>query len=254
MRLLPSQLRTISVAAALLLLMGVFPPWIETVDHRYGKTERPAGYALIFDPPHPSFSSRLAGVRLDLARLLLQWAILSIGSGVILLWQGSRGFPQERSLRKVEPNCQEDARTESTLANKIDHAPPPAKQLGLKWFYFWTYVNLPVSAISGIILSVNVPIVAALSFPLSILEIAIASGLHRRTYWAWRLNWVAVYSRWLLMAVPFTAKSQKEFLILYPLFLLLTSALWLWPNIIYWKKRRLLFEINTIESSGDVAR
>lgn len=220
--------------------MGVFPPWIESLHHRYGVTDRPAGYALIFRPPAPTHSIT-AGIRVDIARLLLQWAIICLGSGIVLIWQGSRSSSQRQS----NGVGLDDGGVSSCMATSnegdVYEAPPTTARLGLKWMYWWIYVTLPMGGLLGIMLSVNQPLSAAIMFPLSLFHIAVASGLHKKQYWAWRWNWLLVVVTWLEISLPYRASDFGAFLFNYPFLMTASSLLWLWPNYIYWNRRKHLF-------------
>lgn len=79
MRLSAMQIRIGMVGIAVFVLMGLFPPWVNDVDvatdHQSLSREWPAGYSLIFVPPKPPAGS-LAGIRIDLIRLLIQWGVV----------------------------------------------------------------------------------------------------------------------------------------------------------------------------------
>ena len=81
----------------LLFLLGVWllsaavPPWVYTFTvPRSGTAARPAGYFLLWQPPAPASKNHLAGVRIDLDRLLIQWAIIAAigGAHIFLRRQG----------------------------------------------------------------------------------------------------------------------------------------------------------------------
>ena len=60
--------------------MGLIPPWTNVINYQDVHLEHPAGYGFIFDPP----ASKLTGgnvpvsVKVDVARLLVQWATLAL--------------------------------------------------------------------------------------------------------------------------------------------------------------------------------
>lgn len=86
MQLNKSQ-RIISLAGiTVIVLMGLFPPWTYTYKYEATYSERPAGYSFIAAPLSPRISSLSAGIKLDLSRLLIQWAITiaALGFGVLL--------------------------------------------------------------------------------------------------------------------------------------------------------------------------
>jgi hypothetical protein len=241
MTLQPKQIKCLLFTALLLLLMGVFPPWIESLHHRYGVTDWPAGYAPIFRPPAPSDPIPLAGVRLDVPRLVLQWVITCIGSGIVLIWLGSRALLPRRPDDKTLDQGQTGSGMATCNEPGVDAVPNSSDSLGVKWLYWWTYVSLPLGALLGIIFSLNYPLLAIILFPLSIFQIAVASGLHKRHYWAWKWNWLLIVVTWLQMALPSGASTFGTFLFTYPYLMTLCSLIWLWPNYIYWNKRKHLF-------------
>ncbi|HWE95989.1 MAG TPA: hypothetical protein VG269_18650 [Tepidisphaeraceae bacterium] len=71
------------------ILMGAYPPWKYTSDLKVGivaaRSERPAGYAFIADPPEPAhnqtpadkYGTLGAGVSIDGSRLFVQYAMLA---------------------------------------------------------------------------------------------------------------------------------------------------------------------------------
>jgi hypothetical protein len=86
------QKHVLAGGAAVMLLMGLFPPWTK-VTHEFARvggdvsehteTEQPAGYCFLFDPPEPVKSSDSNGntyhgsIKIDFNRLLLQWAMVA---------------------------------------------------------------------------------------------------------------------------------------------------------------------------------
>ena len=79
--------RIIALGIVVFVLSGLFPPWVYTFNPPGARpTENPAGYRLIFDPPPAARKFRLAGVRIDYARLLIQWAVIgAIVAGAVAL-------------------------------------------------------------------------------------------------------------------------------------------------------------------------
>ena len=74
------------------LLSAAVPPWVYTFTAPAGggSATKPAGYFLLWQPPAPTRKHRLAGVRIDLDRLFIQWAIIAAigGAHVLLRRQG----------------------------------------------------------------------------------------------------------------------------------------------------------------------
>ncbi len=129
-------------------------------------------------------------------------------------------------------------------------ATPPeisSPALGTKWLKFWNYWSLPVGGIVGLLMSVAVPPAAVVLLPIAILQFAVAYGLHARRLWAWKWNWVLVILVYC-MVIPDAVStydtsrySAADVWARLFLRLLLAGLIWMWPNYIYWKKRRVLF-------------
>lgn len=81
----PKQIRILIVAGVFFVAMGIFPPWTYTLDAKSIHREKPAGYALIVSPPSPENDAPAFGVRLDISRLLIQWLVLIVATGGLLL-------------------------------------------------------------------------------------------------------------------------------------------------------------------------
>jgi hypothetical protein len=82
-------------------------------------------------------------------------------------------------------------------------------------------------------------------FPLSILYLGVAYGLDYRRLWAWKWNWVLIAICFILMSVPMppqgSSGSEVELLALFVVRLTMGSVIWMWPNLVYWRKRKVLF-------------
>jgi len=70
--------------------MGLFPPWIHTLDLESIHREKPAGYALIISPPKPERNTPFFGVKIDIARLFVQWGVVAAATGLGLLLARSK--------------------------------------------------------------------------------------------------------------------------------------------------------------------
>ena len=70
-----------------ILVTGLFPPWVYTYfrtgtsDASGGRSENSAGYFFIFTPPPPENYYPTYGVKLDMERLLVEWACILVVSG-----------------------------------------------------------------------------------------------------------------------------------------------------------------------------
>jgi hypothetical protein len=75
--------RVVIIGLLLLGATGLYPPWVYTFSPEgAATTTKPAGYHLLFSPPEPERRGPLAGVRIDLLRLAIQWAVLAAFVGI----------------------------------------------------------------------------------------------------------------------------------------------------------------------------
>ncbi len=89
----------VSAAAVAFVLAGLFPPWLYTYystgsGGRFsyepgGHSERNAGYHFIFTPPPPREGEIQYGIKLDMPRVLIEWACIAAISGAALFLLGS---------------------------------------------------------------------------------------------------------------------------------------------------------------------
>jgi hypothetical protein len=118
------------------------------------------------------------------------------------------------------------------------------------WLWFYTYIGLPL----GILLSF-VPTLAEIYdlrhagyqiqmtflmfVPIIVYDVFLCFliyGLHKRRFWGWVCNWIA-----LGMVVLFNAAISKESFEVYLGTALLLSIIFFLPNFFYFKKRRSLY-------------
>ena len=91
------QLLVVRCGIGLIAIMGIFPPWVYTVDARSIHSRKPAGYQFIFDPPHPESTAPAYGVRVDTSRLLIQWTVVTVlTAGILLLGKNSTNGGKNR--------------------------------------------------------------------------------------------------------------------------------------------------------------
>ena len=74
--------KIISVAVVIIILMGVFPPWVEKFKMKDFQLERPLGYAFIFSPPETT--NNAYGLSIDFSRLFLQWGIVILVASLFI--------------------------------------------------------------------------------------------------------------------------------------------------------------------------
>jgi len=92
----PIQKQLLVLGAALVLAMGVYPPWVRFTHYVFPsrviatetQTEVPAGYSWIWEPPRADSSDSYhpQSVKLDWSRLFVQWVIAASVVGAALLW------------------------------------------------------------------------------------------------------------------------------------------------------------------------
>jgi hypothetical protein len=81
-----------------IVLMGAFPPWVYTfLGDGGGFSEESAGYHFVASPPGKQKPYPAFGVRLDVARLLVQWAIVAAITGIGLLFPSKPRDDQTKS-------------------------------------------------------------------------------------------------------------------------------------------------------------
>ncbi len=78
-----NQKKVIMAGLVVIVLMGLFPPWVHTVNVKTIKIERAGNYGFMFSPPPPEpnlpfLNEKLWGVRLDVSRLLIQWILVVV--------------------------------------------------------------------------------------------------------------------------------------------------------------------------------
>lgn len=74
-RCLWSRRTIVAVAAAAFLFVGLFPPWLRTLDVAGNHTQTDGGCSFILSPPSPL---RPFGIQLDTTRLLIEWSCVVV--------------------------------------------------------------------------------------------------------------------------------------------------------------------------------
>lgn len=69
-----------------IVLMGLYPPWLYTRSHAFSYSEIPAGYSFILSAPKPEYSSSEYGVKIDIPRLFIQWVLVVAAMGAVILF------------------------------------------------------------------------------------------------------------------------------------------------------------------------
>jgi len=125
------------------------------------------------------------------------------------------------------------------------HTGVAASSLGTKWLKFWNYFSLPVGGVLGLLMSLGVPALGIIMVPISILQFVVAYGLHHRRLWAWQCNWVLIIITYISIAIPTPTPGvytgEADLVVQFVIKAVLGGLIWMWPNHVYWKKRRTLF-------------
>ena len=85
MSLNPTQRKLLAAGLLLLIFMGLFPPYTYTYEAINVYSEVPAKYSFILTPPERKYNNARHGVKLDLARLVIQSFIVVLASGLGIL-------------------------------------------------------------------------------------------------------------------------------------------------------------------------
>lgn len=86
-----NQKKVIIAGLVVIVLMGLFPPWIHTITDNPLKIERAGNYGFLLSPPPPGrnfpfLNENIWGVRLDVSRLLIQWILVVVIVGGLVVF------------------------------------------------------------------------------------------------------------------------------------------------------------------------
>lgn len=152
---------------------------------------------------------------------------------------------QRRSEQASHPSVvavgQSDTSTAPLTMKELDRP----LSLKTKWLRFWNYFSLPIGGVLGLLVSVAIPSLAVILVPVCVLQFAVVYGLHRRKAWAWGWNWILIIGTYISSAIPNPVLgiqgNSADLWFRFLLGLVLGAFIWMWPNYIYWRKRRGLF-------------
>jgi hypothetical protein len=105
------QRAVLASSLAAFVMCGLFPPWLYTNHGRYERSEKSAGYHLIFTPPQPMSLGWASGVRMNMQVLLIEWACVAAGGAAVFLVAGSAtrvGPPMPSPPTPVNPRIPEN--------------------------------------------------------------------------------------------------------------------------------------------------
>lgn len=117
--------------------------------------------------------------------------------------------------------------------------------LPMKWFYFYTYFRLPIGAIL-LFASTSRWIEKGqeaflLVLGIIVLIVATCIGLHRRKLWGWYLNWVLLAVDTLSFPLVEASRIQHKSAVIFAICLVVIGLGYTLPNVIYFRKREVLF-------------
>ena len=122
--------------------------------------------------------------------------------------------------------------------------------LGTRWLKFWIYFSLPIGGVLDFqeVLEIYPTLVSSPAFSAVctivlvdiVMRVGLIFGLLCRKGWAWKWNWVFIALIWLCPTSQ-GFRSAEEFWGIYLTKIIGFGLVWMWPNYVYWKKRRGLF-------------
>ena len=79
----PGEKTILLCTVVLVVIAGLFPPWINIRGDEGALISHPVGYGFLLDPPRTRLSG---GIALDLPRLVIEWIMLAAmgGAGLML--------------------------------------------------------------------------------------------------------------------------------------------------------------------------
>lgn len=125
-----------------------------------------------------------------------------------------------------------------------------------KWFYFYTYIRLPLSVIGNVAYLIALRNIDLVMVGLAIIGIYIAAfiGLSRFRSWALNLNIMLLLGDCYLWYSNFKVKLEayngSDLLIMFVIVLLI----WFLPNLIYFEKRRRYFSATGIPARAEAGQ
>ena len=129
------------------------------------------------------------------------------------------------------------------VRRSLQTAAANSEPLGTRWLKFWIYWGLPIGALTDFSRASHYdpPWGIVCSLISVAVRVVMIFGLHNRKGWAWKWNWVLIAWVGLILAIPKTPFSADDFWGRYITTIIVFGLVWMWPNYVYWKKRRGLF-------------
>lgn len=148
------------------------------------------------------------------------------------------GTPAQETLDVASTNDERRTRLTVTLTQPVGTASSALTELPTNWLSFWIIVRLfldgsirLIGAFTvGDVLSGGTLLVTAAFL------IAVGVGLRKRRLWAWKANFIVIFADWFLQPLGNTLNPHP-----YLYDVAVCGLIWVWPNFVYFRKRRRLF-------------
>lgn len=119
-------------------------------------------------------------------------------------------------------------------------------ELGCKWLYFWNYFSLPFGLLTEVVVMFAGGLLLIICLISAILHAFVIYGLHKRKLWAWKWNWLVVAMSYIVLIIPTQVPGSNldsgALMAQCVAKSILGALLWVWPNYVYWTKRKCLFD------------
>lgn len=164
-------------------------------------------------------------------------AVLALG-----LTPGCRSVAKDLDSHKHRFAMPAPAPQKTPLTLTLTQPTQATRPLSTRWLWCWIVVRLLVDGVLRLIGSFTVPDLASAVVLLvaATFLITVAVGLIKRQLWAWRANFVVIFADALLQPAGNPLRHSP-----YLFDVGLWCLLWTWPNSVYFRKSRSLFETPT---------
>ncbi len=153
-------------------------------------------------------------------------------------WDVQRAYVEDGGMGDWCPHCKMSVKI-GTVHEEL---------FKMKWFGFWIF-RLILGSFVGFLsfledfLKNKIDIYTfALGIIVFLFLIYVANGLMKKKMWGWKANWAIIFGEPILIATNRAQVSQNDNFLFFCIFLVLLSVVWIWPNYVYFKKRKMLFK------------
>jgi hypothetical protein len=122
-----------------------------------------------------------------------------------------------------------------------------AKQMPVHWLECWTYLLLPISVLLNgwsFLSAKGVGVFRAIDLAMLVILVVSIAGLEQRRLWGWKLNWVVLLDHLVFASLPIAVVASTKEPVFLPYWVgaaLVVGIIWIWPNAVYFAKRRAIF-------------